>query len=162
MRRYGAVAAGMAALLFGAGAGADQIGTHKVLLPGDIRFVPAPASLPVGAEAAVLHGDPAKEGLFVMRLKAPNGYRIPPHTHPKAEFVSVVSGRLRLGLGPTADRGSLEDLPPGAFTTMPPGVVHYAFFDEDTIIQIDGNGPWTIDYVNPKDDPRNQIAPAQR
>lgn len=113
MRRAYAViaAAAVAALLSPAPAGADQVGTHKVFLPGDTPFVAGPASLPGGAEAAVLYGDPAKEGLFVMRLKAPKGYRIPPHTHPKAEVVSVVAGRMRLGLGPAADRASVEELP---------------------------------------------------
>ena len=164
MRRAYAViaAAGVAALLSAAPAGADQVGTHKVLLPGDTPFVAGPASLPGGVEAAVLYGDPAKDGLFVMRLKAPKGYRIPPHTHPKAEVVSIVAGRMRLGLGPAADRASVEELPPGAFSIMPPGVAHYAFFDEETVLQIDAMGPWSIDYVSPKDDPRNQIAPAQR
>jgi len=164
MRRAYAViaAAGVVALFSAAPATGDHVGTHKVLLPGDIRFVAAPASLPAGAEAAVLYGDPAKEGLFVMRLKAPKGYRIPPHTHPKAEVVSVVTGRMRLGLGPAADRASVEELPSGAFSIMPQGVAHYAFFDEETVLQIDAIGPWSIDYVNPKDDPRNQIAPAQR
>ncbi|HEY8065780.1 MAG TPA: cupin domain-containing protein [Methylosinus sp.] len=162
-RAYAVIAtAAVAALLSPAPAGADQVGTHKVLLPGDIRFAAAPAALPAGAEAAVLYGDPVKEGLFVMRLKAPSGYRIPPHTHPKAEVVSVVAGRMRLGLGPAADRASVEELLPGAVSIMPPGVAHYAFFDEETVIQIDGMGPWSIDYVSPKDDPRNQIAPAQR
>ncbi|MBU3890042.1 DUF4437 domain-containing protein [Methylosinus sporium] len=164
MRRALAIiaAATVAALFSASSTAADQVGTHKVLMPDDLRFTAAPASLPAGAEAAVLFGDPTKEGLFVMRLKAPQGYRIPPHMHPKAEVVSVVSGRMRLGLGAAADRASVEELPPGAFSIMPPGVAHYAFFDQETVIQIDGMGPWAIDYVNPKDDPRNQIAPAQR
>lgn len=156
------MAAGVAVVLFGAGAFADAIGTHKTFLPKDIRWGPVPSSLPVGAEAAVLYGDPAKEGAFVLRLKASKGYRIPPHTHPKAEVVTIISGQLGLGLGPAADRASVEALPAGSFSTMPPGVVHYAFVDEETVIQIDAMGPWSIDYVNPKDDPRNQIAPAQR
>ncbi|TDX65916.1 cupin [Methylosinus sp. sav-2] len=164
MRRAHAViaAAGIAALLSAAPSGADHVGTHKVLLPGDIPFTAGPPSLPAGAEAAILYGDPAKEGMFVMRLKAPKGYRIPPHTHPKAEVVSIVSGRMRLGLGQAADRASVEELPAGAFSIMPPGVAHYAFFDAETVLQIDAMGPWSIDYVNAKDDPRNQIAPAQR
>jgi len=164
MRRAYAMiaAAGAVASWLGAPAGADQVGTHKVLLPGDIRYSAAPAALPAGAEAAVLYGDPTKEGMFVMRLKAPKGYRIAPHTHPKPEVVSVVAGRMRLGLGQAADRASVEELPPGAFSTMPQGVAHYAFFEEETVIQLDGMGPWRIDYVDPKDDPRNQIAPAQR
>ncbi len=158
---YGSLA-GVAALVFGAGAFADAIGTHKVFRPPDIQWQAAPASLPVGAEAAVLFGDPSKEGAFVLRLKAPKGYRIPPHTHPKPEVVTIISGQIGLGLGPAADRASVEALPAGSFSTMPSGVVHYVFVDEESVVQIDAIGPWSIDYINPKDDPRNQIAPAQR
>lgn len=159
----GRMAIGVAAVLSCAGAAADVIGTHKAYLPQEIRWVAAPALLPAGAESAVLYGDPAREGRFVMRLKAPKGYRIPPHSHPTTELVTIISGELRLGLGAAADRATVEALPPGAFATMPKGVVHYAFVDDgETVIQIDSEGPWRIEYVDPKDDPRLQIAPAQR
>ncbi|PWB83659.1 MAG: hypothetical protein C3F11_05465 [Methylocystaceae bacterium] len=161
-RGYIGMAVGVVALASGAGAFADAIGTHKVFLPKDIQWQAAPASLPAGAEAAVLFGDPAKEGAFVIRLKAPKGYRIPPHTHPKPEVVTVISGKIDLGMGPAADRASAEALPAGSLSTMPPGVVHYVFVDEESVVQIDAIGPWGIDYVDPRDDPRNQIAPAQR
>ena len=42
---------------------------------------------------------------------------------------------------------------------MPNGVVHYVFVDEDLVIQINAVGPWDIDYVNSKDDPRLNGAP---
>ena len=64
-----------------------------------IKWAPGPASIPAGAEAAVLYGDPSKEGLFALRLKLPKDYRIPPHTHPKPEVVTVISGTFRLGNG---------------------------------------------------------------
>ncbi len=54
---------------------------HKMLTAPEIKWGPGPASLPKGAEAVVLYGDPTKEGLFALRLKFPKGYRIPPHTH---------------------------------------------------------------------------------
>jgi hypothetical protein len=34
-------------------------------------------------------------------------------------------------------------------------MAHYAFTDEETVVQINSNGPWGINYVNPKDDPTN-------
>jgi hypothetical protein len=46
----------------------------------EIKWGPAPPSIPPGAQAAVLYGDPGKEGLFSLRLKLPKGYHIPPHT----------------------------------------------------------------------------------
>ena len=76
----------------------------------------APPSLPAGAEAAVLYGDPAKEGMFALRIKAPKGYRIAPHTHPKPEVITVISGKFSLGLGQTGDRAGVETLPAGSFS----------------------------------------------
>src|SRR5205085_8641343 len=60
--------------------------------PAAIRWQEGPPSLPKGALAAVLEGDPAREGPFVLRVKMPDGYRVPPHTHPKAERITVLSG----------------------------------------------------------------------
>jgi hypothetical protein len=55
---------------------------HTIITADAVEWKAAPASLPAGAQAVVLYGDPAKEGLFAMRLKLPRGYHIPPHTHP--------------------------------------------------------------------------------
>ena len=42
---------------------------------------------------------------------------------------------------------------------MPPQVAHYVFSDEETVLQITSDGPWAIDYIDPKDDPRLNVAP---
>lgn len=122
----------------------------------DIEWQSGPASLPSGAEFAVLEGDPTKPGLFTMRLKAPDGYRIPPHTHPKVERVTVIEGTFRLGMAREFDQEKLKDLEAGGFFTMPPGMEHFAEADGETIIQLNGEGPWEINYLNPSDDPRRQ------
>ena len=46
---------------------------HKIVPVQEIKWSPGPASIPPGAEAAVLYGDPGKEGLFALRLKLPKG-----------------------------------------------------------------------------------------
>ena len=61
------------AIAFGSAAVAEMIDTHKVFLPQDIKWGPVPPSLPTGAEAAVLYGDPAKEGMFALRIRMPKG-----------------------------------------------------------------------------------------
>jgi quercetin dioxygenase-like cupin family protein len=139
-----------------ASAAADEtMGGHQIVAPPDIKWGPAPAVLPPGAEAAVLFGDPSKEGLFALRLKLPQGYRVPPHTHPVDEVVTVISGTFALGMGETADRDAAEPLPAGSFFALPPKTPHYVFIDEEeTIIQISTIGPWGLTYVNPADDPR--------
>ena len=133
---------------------AQTADAHKIVSPQDIKWGPAPASLPPGAELAVLYGDPSKEGEFAMRLKGAKGYHIAPHTHPKPEIVTVISGSVRLGMGETADHGKAQQLPVTSFFALSPGMAHYIFFDEDTVVQINTSGPWGLNYVNPKDDPR--------
>ena len=71
-----------------------------------IEWKPGPAAIPAGAKMAVLEGDPTKEGPFVVRFQFPDGYHIPPHTHPKTERVTVISGNLLLATGETLDRNS--------------------------------------------------------
>ena len=103
---------------------------------------------------AVLAGDPEKKGLFVVRLKTPSGYKIPAHQHPTAEAVTVISGDLHYGMGDKLDESKAEKLGPGGFIDMPANMNHYAFAGGgEVIIQIAGEGPFAIKYVNPADDP---------
>jgi len=127
---------------------------HKVLTPKDVKWAPAPASVPKGAQAATIYGDPSKEGQFALRLKLPKGYHIPPHSHPKPEVVTILSGTLRLGEGATADQSKAKPLPAGSFFAMAPGMQHYVYADEETVLQLNSTGPWALTYVNAKDDPR--------
>ena len=129
---------------------------HKIVQSQDIKWEPGPAALPAGAQRAVLLGDPSKEGLYVLWLKVPKGYRIPPHTHPNQEVVTVISGTMNLGMGETADPAKAKALPAGTFFAMPPGMPHFAYFEEETIIQGNAIGPSIINYINPKDDPRQK------
>jgi quercetin dioxygenase-like cupin family protein len=131
---------------------ATDMGLHS---PANIEWKAGPASLPAGAKMAALEGDPTKDGPFVMRLQAPDGYHIPPHTHPKTERVTVISGKMLLAMGDNLDRSAATTLPAGTYGFWPAGMKHTAWFDGETIIQIHGVGPWQINYVNPADDPRN-------
>jgi quercetin dioxygenase-like cupin family protein len=146
---------GVAAILAGVSpAPATAAEDHVVLTPEEVEWGPSPPALPKGAEAAVLYGDPSKEGQFALRVKLPNGYHIPPHTHPVQEIVTVVSGTFKLGQGETADQNEAQALPAGGFFSLPPGMAHYAYTDEETVVQINSTGPWALTYVDPADDPR--------
>jgi quercetin dioxygenase-like cupin family protein len=123
--------------------------------PTAIEWKAAPAALPPGAKMAVLEGDPTKEGPFVVRFQFPDGYHVPPHTHPKTERVTVISGILHLSTGEALDRTSAKKLPAGSFGYWPAGMKHTAWSEGETVIQLHGTGPWQINYVNPADDPRN-------
>jgi len=56
--------------------------------------------VPKGAEATVFEADPFKNGsLYTLRLKMPDGYKIPPHWHPTDENLTVLSGTLGFQTG---------------------------------------------------------------
>jgi len=130
---------------------------HHTVVPADaVKWGPAPPSLPPGAQAAALLGSPAKEGPFVLRLKFPAGFTIPPHRHSKDEYVTVIAGAFAIASGEKVDRASLEPLPPGSFVHLPAGMPHYAVTEVETIVQINGVGPFDVTYVDPKDDPRKR------
>src|SRR5579862_5906401 len=98
--RFPAVfAAALAIILTYSSGGADHGTGGIIVTPADVKWQEGPASLTKGAKVAVLEGDPTKEGQFVMRIKLPDGFRIMPHTHPKDERVTVISGTLYLGNG---------------------------------------------------------------
>lgn len=121
-----------------------------------IEFKPGPPSLPKGAQIAVLEGDPTKEGPFVFRVKAPDGYRIPPHTHPKFERVTVISGSFNIGMGEKIDPHATREMTAGTYGFWAPNMAHFVWIKGETVAQFHGMGPWTINYLNPADDPRNQ------
>ena len=127
---------------------------HAVVSPDQLKWAPAPPAFPKGAQMAVLSGDPSKEGLYVVRVKVPAGYKVPPHTHPNDENVTVISGTFNIGMGGTFNDKNGSALKAGGFAFAPKGMQHYAWFTEDSIIQLHGMGPQGIIYVNPADDPR--------
>ena len=125
-------------------------------LPNKLNWKSGPPSLPKGAQIAILEGDPSKEGPFVFRVKVPDGYIIPPHTHPKMERVSVIAGTFNIGMGLKVDKEATRAMPAGSYGFWEPEMEHFVWVKGETIAQFHGMGPWTINYVNPDDDPRNQ------
>jgi quercetin dioxygenase-like cupin family protein len=119
----------------------------------DMKWEAAPNVFPRGAQLAVVSGDPFKDGLYVVRMKLPSGYKIPAHNHPTSEYVTVISGELHLGMGDKLDPAKSIALKTGGFAEAPAKMNHYAWADEETVLQVHGQGPFAITYVNPADDP---------
>jgi quercetin dioxygenase-like cupin family protein len=125
-----------------------------IFTPKDVTWGPGPPFLPAGVKIAVLEGDPGKPGPFVLRLSMPGGYQIPAHNHPTTENVTVLSGEFHAGMGDKLDASKGKTLPPGSFASLPAQMNHYAWAKGQTVIQVHGEGPFAITYVNPADDPR--------
>ena len=146
-------------LLFTAGLIAATIGVavaqdgHVMSAPKDLKWGDPPAVFEKGASFALVSGDPSKEGLYVVRLKMPAGYRINPHWHPTDEHVTVISGTFALGMGEKFDKSTMKELPPGGYALLPAQMKHYAMSKTASVVQVHGMGPFVLTYVNPADDP---------
>jgi mannose-6-phosphate isomerase-like protein (cupin superfamily) len=133
---------------------AAPLQAQNAFTPDQVKWGPAPPFIPAGAQLAVLEGDPmAASGDYTIRLKMPDGYRIPPHTHPLRENVTVISGTLKVGMGDKWDDSKTTGFPAGSFLYVDPSMHHYAGASGETVIQIHGQSPVKIDYINPADDP---------
>ncbi|HEX2114716.1 MAG TPA: cupin domain-containing protein [Alphaproteobacteria bacterium] len=150
-RLVAASAFAAAGLLAAAAIAAD--GHHMTVQPEALKWT-APAAYAKGAQFTVIKGDPTKEGVYVVRLKVPAGFKIAPHTHPNDENVTVLSGAFGIGTGPNFDEKKGELIKAGGYSFVAKGMQHYAWFPEETVIQLHGMGPQGITYVNPADDPR--------
>ena len=88
-----------------------------------------------------------------MRLRFPNGYKVPPHTDPTAENVTVLSGTFLAGMGTQFDESTLKVFGRGDFAGIPAGHAHYAKARGLTVVQVHAIGPFVLTYVNPADTP---------
>jgi len=136
----------------------SDIGEGTAKNAADIQWNPGPPSLPAGAQIAVLEGAPpfGAGKSFVMRLKLPNGYKIPVHHHLVTERVTVLAGTLKFGMGDTWKDADMKPIKTGGVVYMPREHKHYVEAQGETIVQLQGVGPWGIIYADPAEDPRNK------
>jgi quercetin dioxygenase-like cupin family protein len=125
---------------------------HVVLQAAQMTWGDGPAFLPKGVKIAVLSGDPAATGTFVLRLKAPANGVIPMHWHPADEHVTVIEGDLTVS---TDDGAAPQALDAGGYALMPARMHHQVRTQGGAVVQVSGTGPFAITYVDPATDPRN-------
>ena len=130
--------------------------TMTTATPEALTWKDNPA-IPKGGQLAILVGDPTKSGgVVVQRVQFPANYVVPPHTHPYAETVTVISGSVGFGNGEKLDKtGPMAKT--GSFLANPAKHAHYVWTgNEPAIVQVQFIGPGGIDYINPSDDPRKK------
>ncbi|MDM0109648.1 cupin domain-containing protein [Variovorax sp. J22R24] len=102
-----------------------------------------------GLERAVLYGNPAAPGPYVIRVRFAPGVMSPPHIHPEERQIVVLKGTWWVGSGPRWNRAATVPLPAGSFAVHHPGKVHYdGAKDEEVIVQISGVGPSSTKMVD--------------
>lgn len=109
--------------------------------------VEVPGFLP-GMQMTAIHGDPsAADRPYTLRLAFPDGYRFPPHWHPRAENVTVLEGEFHLEMGDRFDEGALKTYRPGDYLFIEAENPHYGAAEGRTVVQLHGVGPFEIHVV---------------
>jgi quercetin dioxygenase-like cupin family protein len=127
----------------------------RAILPEEIDWKPF-AAFPSSVRLAVVVGQPSENGPYTIRVKVPRGVKLMPHRHPEDRIYTVISGIFYIGLGDQFDAGKLATYPPGTVIILPGNTSHFHWAkSSDYITQVTAIGPLGIEYINPKDDPRN-------
>src|SRR5579871_6171721 len=148
----------------GAAKGAQQGEAHahqpgqeifKTVLPEDVDWKPFPA-FPPSVRLAVVVGRPTEPAPYTIRVKAPHGAKLMPHKHPEDRVYTVISGVFYIGLGDRFDASKLQAYPPGSVIVLPGNTHHFHWAKSgEYITQITAIGPLGLEYLNSRDDPRN-------
>jgi len=132
--------------------------TFRFFLPEDVEWRPFPA-FPPAVRLAVLIGNPTQPGPYVVRVKVPSGVKLMPHKHPEDRIYTVISGVFYIGLGETFDGDKVQAFPPGCVIVLPGDTPHFHWAKSgEYVTQVTAIGPLGLEYIEPKDDPRNQPA----
>jgi hypothetical protein len=137
--------------LLGGPSMAQHAGEHVMLDPLELIWNDLP-SLP-GVKIAIIEGALNQAVPIMFRLKFPANFKVPPHWHPGIEHITIISGALHMGIGSVFDTSKTRALKTGSISIMQPGTHHYVWTSEETIGQVHSIGPWSVNYVNPADDP---------
>lgn len=130
--------------------------THVVIKASAVPWGDPPPGLGKGAQTAVMSGDPGQPGMYVIRIKASPGFKVAKHWHPTDEQVTLIEGDLTFDMGEGASQ-HMATLAPGDYVLLPARMHHAASTVGGAVVQINGQGPFEINYVDPKDDPRNAM-----
>ena len=101
-----------------------------------------------GRQRAQLFGDSSQGGAWIDRVKIPGGARVPAHTHPQDELVTVIEGSWYLGEGAKFDSAKLKGYRAGSFIVIPAGTPHFAATREgNVVVQLNGIGKFQTNYL---------------
>ncbi|WP_439108034.1 cupin domain-containing protein [Congregibacter sp.] len=117
----------------------------QVVQADELKWMPVPDGL--GAQFAVVRGNPTESGVYVIRVRFPAGVMDRPHRHSADRHVTVIEGNWFAGVGDEFDPESAQEITAGGYMFHPAGEAHWdgARDDSDAIVQIIGNGPVTTE-----------------
>ena len=125
-------------------------GTFKAISPDQIVWRNVKGGL--GVQAALVAGDPAKPGVYVIRVKFPPYVMDRPHFHSKERHVTVLVGTWVAGTGKDFNPAQAVQLPAGSYMFHPANGVHWdgSNNDQEVIVQVIGVGPVESQDLDPE------------
>ncbi|HEY1341892.1 MAG TPA: cupin domain-containing protein [Bryobacteraceae bacterium] len=118
--------------------------------PDEVKWTPVEGGL--GAQNAVIEGDPTKPGLYVMWIKFPPGVMSRPHYHTQDRHLVVLKGTWWTGTGTEFTPDKTIPLKPGSYMKHPARAAHFdGAKDEEVILQVIGIGPFESPRIKPED-----------
>jgi hypothetical protein len=125
--------------------------SHVIVTPDQLVWKP----LIPGVEMAVVSGNPDKKGgLYVIRIRTEGEVRVPPHWHVTDEHVTVLAGSFLMAHGEKYDASKLIELKAGAHSMVPATMRHFGLHRAGNVIEVFGEAPFVVNFVNPEDDPK--------
>jgi len=120
------------------------------ITPEQLKWVDEPDGL--GFKTAIVEGDPAKPGIYVIHVKFPPGVMSRPHTHREDRYATVLKGTWWTGAGNEFAPDKTIPLKPGSYMKHPAGVLHFdGAKDEEVILQLVGMGPSETTRLRPQE-----------
>jgi quercetin dioxygenase-like cupin family protein len=130
----------------------------KTILPENVEWRPFAAFSP-SVRLALIAGQPSQAELFTIRVKVRGGGELMPHRHSEDRIYTVISSVFYVGVGEEFEPDKLEAYPPGTVIALPGNTPHFHWAKSgEYITQVTAIGPLGFEYVNSKDDPRNDNA----
>jgi len=106
------------------------------------EFKPADPSNDLGVQTAIIEGDPAKPGYYLVVNRFPPGVMSRPHFHRDERHGLVIKGTWYTGDGEAFTPEKTIPLKPGDYMRHPAGAFHYdGALDEEVLVAISGYGP---------------------
>jgi quercetin dioxygenase-like cupin family protein len=121
------------------------------IAPEQVKWKPAEAGN-LGFQEAIIEGDPAKPGLYIIQVRFPPGVMSKPHFHGESRYATVIKGTWYTGEGDEFAPDKTVALKPGSFMKHPAGTHHYdGSKNEEVVVQLMGIGPSSTTRMKPNE-----------
>ncbi len=97
---------------------------------------------PGQVQVAFISGNEQTQGMYIYRVRFPQGHKISPHFHSDQRAVTVLKGSLYVGYGTEFDADKMIKLEAGGIWTEPQQQPHFVWAKEGEVeLQVMGYGP---------------------